>query len=106
MKKHSSFILSCIVNYILSVFSYFYLCISITSITGTVKGSSYEIQEPEKSAYVFIGVTMLIVYILVGLIIQCLLYKRSKQSKKKYIVFISIICVIGIITGYSLGLVI
>lgn len=106
MKKHLSFILSCVANYILSVFSYFYLCISITSITGTVKGKSYEIQEPEKSAYLFIGVTMLIVYILVGLIIQCLFYKKSKKSKKKYITFISIIYVIGILTGYLLSLII
>lgn len=104
MKKQLAFVLSFVINFILSIFSYFYLCISITSITGTVKGSGYEIQEPEKGAYVFIGVTMLVVYILAGITIQYVLYKLSKQSKKRYAFFMSTIYIAGIITGYFFSL--
>lgn len=101
MKKQLAFVLSLVTNFILSIFSYFYLCISIT---GTVKWSGYEIQEPEKGAYVFIGVTMLVVYILAGITIQYVLYKLSKQSKKRYAIFMSMIYIAGLITGYFLSL--
>ena len=104
MKKHLVFVLSCVTNFLLSIFSYFYLYIAITDINGTVKGSAYEIQEPEKSTYTFIGMTMLIVYILVGFIIQYLLYRLSKQSMKRYVVCMSIIFATGLIIGYFCSL--
>lgn len=105
MKKQVSFLLSCTINFILSIFSYFYLCIAITCVAGTVKGNAYEIQQPEKGAYVFIGVSMLIVYILIGFVVQYVLYKLCKQAKKRYVIYISLIYIIGLITGYLFSLI-
>lgn len=100
MIKHIRFVLISIINFILAFFSYFYLCMSLTSINLTLKGSSYEIHQPEKGSYIFIGVIMLIGYIIIGGIVQYLLIKLSKKSIKEYLIYLSIIYILGILIGY------
>lgn len=97
--KIKTFSIFCI-NFVWGMFSYPYLTIAVTNIMGLRNGMAYQIQEPEKSMDILMGVMMLAIYLILGGYSQYKLLVYSKQKRKGYVVSFLILYLIGIGISY------